>query len=57
MEGVKISDWVEEAGYHSFYGKSRFVTAWNHPGGPPFWIKKGRMYWDSYAKQMAEFVA
>ena len=50
-----ISAWSKEAEYLPFYGKSRFVTAWIHPGGRYFWIQ-GREYWDLYAEQMAEFV-
>ena len=56
MEGVKISDWAEHADYRQLHGKNRFVTAWIHPGGRFFWIQ-GRKYWNSYAKQIAEFVA
>ena len=52
---LTISAWSKEAEYLPFYGKSRFVTAWIHPGGRYFWIQ-GREYWDLYAEQMAEFV-
>lgn len=57
LEGnkLRISNWADHAGYLPFYGKSRFVTAWIHPGGRYYWMQ-GQQYWNLYAKQMAEFV-
>ncbi len=53
---LRISKWAEQAEYLTFFGKSRFVTAWAHPAGPYFWTQ-GKKYWDLYARQMAEFVS
>ena len=57
LEGKKgtIASWLESAGFMTFHGKDRFVTAWAHTGGPYFWTE-GRSYWDDYARQMARFV-
>ena len=56
IKRLNISTWAQHANYLPFYGKSRFVTAWTHPGGPYFWTRQGRKDWDMYAEQMAQFV-
>lgn len=52
---LKISKWADEATNLPFHGRTRFVTAWCHPGGNFFWIQ-GKKYWNLYAEQISEFM-